>query len=161
MEAKVTWKGRLSFTGTADTGFDVPLGAKASVGGDEDGFKPVELIAVSLAGCTAMDVISILSKKRQDVTAFEVQVEAERAEEHPKVITSAVVHYYITGHDVDEAAVVRSIELSATRYCPAQAMLKDVFPIELKYHIYEDEGEGQRSLLISGDYKVPDSKVKA
>ena len=89
MEAKVDWKGRLTFTGTADFGFSVQLGAKAAVGGDDDGFRPMELIAMGLAGCTAMDVISILRKKRQDVTEFEVQVHVERAEEHPKVFTEA------------------------------------------------------------------------
>ena len=62
MAAKVTWHDGLSFTGTADTGFEVSLGASASVGGAEDGFRPMELLAVGLAGCTAMDVISILQK---------------------------------------------------------------------------------------------------
>ncbi len=152
MKAKVVWQGRMTFTGSADTGFTVPLGAKAEVGGDEDGFRPIELIATGLAGCTSMDVISILQKKRQDVIAFEVQVEADRAEEHPRVFTNAVIEYHISGHGVDEAAVVRAIELSATRYCPAQAMFDEVFPITLKYYIYEDEGQGQRTLMVSGEY---------
>jgi putative redox protein len=152
VEARVTWKGKLSFTGTADSGFELPLGAEKSVGGDEDGFRPMELIATGLAGCTAMDVISILAKKRQQVTAFDVQVHADRSESHPKVFTHAVVDYIVVGHDLDETAVVRAIELSATRYCPAQAMLEKVFPIELHYHIYEDEGNGQQSLVSSGEY---------
>ena len=154
MEARVTWQGRLSFIGTADSGYQLPLGTEKSVGGDEDGFRPMELIATGLAGCTAMDVISILAKKRQDVTAFDVQVHAERAENHPKVFTHAVIDYIVVGHGVDETAVVRAIELSATRYCPAHAMLGKVFPIEMHYHIYEDEGEGQRSLVIRGVYTL-------
>ena len=101
-----------------------------------------------------MGVISILAKKRQDVTAFDVQVHAERAESHPKVFTHAVIDYIVVGHGVDETAVVRAIELSATRYCPAHAMLGKVFPIEMHYHIYEDEGEGQRSLVIRGVYTL-------
>ena len=152
MEARVTWKGKLSFMGTADSGFQLPLGAEKSVGGDEDGFRPMELIATGLAGCTAMDVISILAKKRQQVTAFDVQVHADRSENHPKVFTHAVVDYVVVGQHLDETAVVRAIELSATRYCPAQAMLEKVFPIELHYSIYEDEGDGQRSLVSSGEY---------
>lgn len=151
MDAKVTWKQRLTFSGTADSGFEVPLGAEAGVGGDEDGFRPMELIATGLAGCTAMDVISILQKKRQEITAFEVQVHAERASEHPKVFTSAVIDYLLSGHGVDEAAVLRAIELSATRYCPAQAMFDKVFPITLRYQIFEDE-DGQRRLVKSGVY---------
>ena len=68
MNAKVDWKGRMSFTGSADSGFEIPLGSHPEVGGDNDGFRPMELMAVSLAGCTAMDVISILKKKRQEVS---------------------------------------------------------------------------------------------
>jgi hypothetical protein len=81
-----------------------------------------------------------------------VQVNANRASDYPKVITDAVVEYFVTGHEVEEAAVLRAIELSATRYCPVQAMLGKVFPIESKYHIFEDEGEGQRKLVKSGSY---------
>lgn len=149
MNAKVTWQKKLSFTGSADSGFEIPLGAEPDVGGDDDGFRPLELMAVSLAGCTAMDVISILQKKRQEISDFRVEVEAARAEEHPKVITAAVINYHVTGKEVDEKAVVRAIELSATRYCPAQAMLAPVFPMELKYFIYGEDGE----LIISGVYQ--------
>jgi putative redox protein len=153
MEAKVTWKSRLTFTGTADTGFEIPLGASRENGGDADGFRPIELFAVGLAGCTAMDVISILQKKRQEVTAFEVQVHAERASEHPKVITRAVVEYFVTGRGLQEEAVVRSIELSATRYCPAQGMLNKLIPIELNYHIFEENPGGEPTLITGGELK--------
>lgn len=151
MDAKVTWHHGLSFTGTATTGFEVPLGADPGVGGANDGFRPLELMAVSLAGCTAMDVISILSKKRQEVTSFEVKVETEQASEYPHVFTQAVITYLVTGHSVDEAAVQRAIELSATRYCPAQAMLGKVVPIKLVYEIYEDTGEGKSNLAKQGE----------
>ena len=137
MDTKVTWNGRLSFTGTAETGFSLPLGTEPSLGGDNDGFRPLELMALSLAGCTAMDVISILQKKRQDVTAFEVRVHAERAEEHPRIFTHVTVEYLVTGHHVDPVAVNRSIELSATKYCPAQAMLSKAVEIEHKVTITE------------------------
>jgi len=157
MEAKVNWHGRMSFEGTADTGFSIPLGAAPGVGGDNDGFRPMELMAVSLAGCTAMDVISILRKKRQEVTDFEVQVHADRAEEHPKVFTRAVIEYFVSGHNVDEAAVLRSIELSANRYCPAQAMLGQIIPIELKYHIFEEKAGEERALVKSGVYTPPET----
>jgi putative redox protein len=154
MDAKVTWQQRMTFSGSADTGFTVPLGADAEVGGDEDGFRPMELIATGLAGCTAMDVISILQKKRQDVTAFEVQVHTIRSEGHPKVFTSAEIEYIVVGRGLDEAALLRAIELSATRYCPAQAMFDKVFPITLKYQLFEEEN-GQRRLVKSGAYSLP------
>lgn len=155
MDAKVTWKQGLSFSGTADTGFELPLGAPKDVGGNEDGFRPIELMAVSLAGCTAMDVISILQKKRQEITDFEVIVHADRAEEHPKVFTRARIVYHVTGHEVSEQALVRAIELSATRYCPAQGMLDKVFPIELEYKIFEASQDGPAALVLEGTYQAP------
>jgi len=151
METKVTWHGRMSFTGSAETGFTVPLGASTSVGGDEDGFIPMELIATGLAGCTAMDVISILQKKREEVTEFEVKVIAEQASEHPKVFTRATIQYVITGQGVNETSVRRAIELSATRYCPGQAMLSKVMLIELNYQIFEAEGADRR-LVTTGEF---------
>ncbi len=152
MEAKVTWKGRLTFEAVSDSGFPVRLDTDEAVGGNNNGIRPMELMAMSLAGCTAMDVISILEKKRQQVTGFEVHVQADRASEHPKVFTHAVIEYHVTGHQVDEAAVVRAIELSATRYCPAQGMLARVMPIELRYKIYEDEN-GERRLVKEGEHR--------
>jgi putative redox protein len=139
----------MSFTALADSGFPVSLDAEEAVGGANSAARPMELIAMGLAGCTAMDVISILQKKRQAVTAFEVRVEAQRAQEHPKVFTEAVIRYIVTGKDIDEAAVTRAIELSATKYCPAQAMLEKVFPIELRYEIYED---GPQPRLVKESY---------
>jgi putative redox protein len=152
MDAKVVWQGRMSFNGTADSGFIVPLGTDPSVGGDNDGARPMELFAIGLAGCTAMDVISILQKKRMDVTDFEVTAHIERASEQPKAFTHAVLEYIVSGHAVEEAAVIRAIELSATRYCPAQAMLGKAFPIEMNYQIYETQESGERKLVKSGDY---------
>lgn len=139
MDAKVTWSKRLSFIGEADTGFSVPLGANPQVGGDNDGFRPMELIAIGIAGCTAMDVISILQKKRQNVTAFEVQLRSQQAQDHPRVFTQMEIEYLISGHDVDETAVQRALELSENKYCPAQAMFTQILPINLSYKIIPAE----------------------
>lgn len=154
MNAKVVWSEGLSFTGSADTGFEVPLGAAAAVGGKEDGFRPLELIATGLAGCTAMDVVSIMAKKRQELTDFRVSVAAERAAEHPRVFTSAVIDYEFTGHDIKESAVRRSLELSATTYCPAQAMLGRIMPIELRYSIFEGDSVDARELVLRGSLEA-------
>ena len=137
MDAKVIWKDRMSFEGTSDSGFKVPLGTSPRVGGDDNGFRPLELLAIGLAGCTAMDVISILRKKRQEVTSFKVEVHAEQSEEHPKVFTHLVIEYIIGGNDISRDAVERAIELSANKYCPAQAMLKQAAPMDLKITIFE------------------------
>jgi len=137
MDAKVIWKGKMSFNGSADSGFTLPLGSSPDSGGNDDGFRPMELVAIGLAGCTAMDVISILIKKRQDVTGFEVHVHSEKAETHPHVFTHMTVEYIVTGHAVDPTAVDRSIELSSTKYCPVQAMLGKAVTIDHKVTILE------------------------
>jgi putative redox protein len=145
MLASVKWNNRMSFTGVANSGFPISMDTDESVGGNNSAARPLELIALGLAGCTAMDVLSILQKKRQEVTSFEVKVDAARASEHPKVFTSAVIRYVITGKNIDEAALARAIELSAVKYCPAQTMLAKAFPMELRYEIYED---GPQSKLV-------------
>ena len=141
----------MKLDGSADSGFHVPLSARLADGGDEQGFLPMELIATGLAGCTALDVISILQKKRQDVTGFEVQVHIQRALGHPRVFTHALIEYYVTGREIDEAAVVRSIELSATRYCPATAMFRRVCTMQRKYYLFEAGDDGTRRLVKSGE----------
>jgi putative redox protein len=151
MEAKVTWKNGMSFTGTANSGFELPLGTDPSVGGANDGFRPLELMAVSLAGCTAMDVISILRKKQQDITDFQVETHADQQSDHPHVFTHLVVTYHVTGHGIDEKSVLRAMELSATKYCPAQAMLGKIAPMELKYVIYEGDSSQARTQVASGE----------
>ena len=139
MDAKVTWSKRLSFIGEADTGFSLPLGANPQVGGDNDGFRPMELIAIGIAGCTAMDVISVLQKKRQNVTAFEVQLHSQQAQDYPRVFTQIEIEYLISGDDIDETAVQRAIELSENKYCPAQAMFNQILSIKLSYNILQTE----------------------
>lgn len=137
MDASLSMKHGLSFSATADTGFAVDLGASSSVGGDEDGFRPMELILIGLAGCTAMDVLSILRKKRQEVTDFQVHAHAVQAEEHPKVFTEITIKYIVHGVGVEPEAVARSVELSETKYCPAQAMLDQTVPIRHEWEIVE------------------------
>ncbi len=149
MEIALNWKGRMAFEGAGESGFVQRLDSDVSVGGDNSGARPMEFLAIGLAGCTAMDVISILSKKKQDVIDFRVNVHADRASEHPKVFTDAVIEYLFYGKDVDESAVLRAIELSAEKYCPAQAMLSKVFPIRLVYKIFDSES---KSLLSEGEY---------
>ena len=145
MKAKVTWQKELQFVGMADSGFPIMLDSHSS---PETGVGPVEMVAIALAGCTAMDVISILAKKKVDVTGFEVKVNADRAADPPKRITKAVLEYVVRGHGVDEASVRRAIELSVTKYCSVHATLKDSFPIALTYSIYEDD-----KLVKEGTYQ--------
>lgn len=153
MKATVNWKKGMAFSGVADSGFPLQLDAGVSVGGNNSGVRPMELIALGLAGCTAMDVISILQKKRQDVTHFDVTVDADRSADHPKVFTRAALTYVVVGRSVEEDAVIRSIELSVTKYCPVHAMLEQAFLISMHYEIYEEEENGARQLIYQGDFQ--------
>ncbi|MBN1562771.1 MAG: OsmC family protein [Anaerolineae bacterium] len=129
------------FTGY-DNGYTVPLDAKKEAGGHDAGISPMSLLLTSLGGCTAMDVISILRKKKQDVTAFEVQVEGVRADEHPKVWTEIWVKFILTGHNIDQKAVDRAIELSRDKYCGAAATLRHTATIHYTSEIIEaDDAE--------------------
>jgi putative redox protein len=88
------------------------------------GAKPIELVAIALAGCTAFDVISILRKKRQEVTGYEVKVEAEQQPNPPQVFTQVRIHHIVTGADVSPQAVEEAIRLSEEKYCSVGAMVK-------------------------------------
>ena len=159
MRAKVIWNQGMRFTGSADSGFELPLDADPGAGGVDGGFRPLELLAVGLAGCTAMDIIAILRKKRQEVTAFDVQVLAPQQQDYPHVFTSAQILYRVTGRAVDEIALLRAIELSTLHYCPAQAMLSKAFPMELLYEIYEDQGNGETPLVTRGRWNGEDKTL--
>jgi putative redox protein len=107
--------------------------------GDGAGASPKETLLAALVGCTAMDVASILRKKRQTVVSYEVAVSGESAEEHPRVFTSITVEHRVIG-DVDPEPLRRSIELSATSYCPINAMLSAVARVEHRYLLTDATG---------------------
>src|SRR5579859_4150818 len=127
----------MRFDAQATSGYHVTLDSNEVSGGQDSGFSPMEMLLVGLAGCTGMDVISILRKKRQDVTGYEVHVQGIRADDHPKVFVEINVEHLITGHNISPTAVARAIELSETRYCGASAMLGKVARIQNTYRIID------------------------
>ncbi len=138
--ASVTLTEGMHFVGALDS-FRIDLDAEKYVGGVGAGPQPHLLLLLALAGCTAMDVISILRKKRQQVSGLNVEVHGRRADQHPKVYTQIEVLYRVQGNHVDPQAVERSIELSKTRYCPVIAMLGKVAEVTTRYEI-EEVAEG-------------------
>lgn len=98
-------------------------------------FSPMELVLVSLAGCTGMDVISILKKMRQNVKGFKLTVSGERADDHPKVYTKISIHYFFEGEGLEKEKVERAIELSFNKYCSVSAMLKKSCDVSYTYEI--------------------------
>ena len=129
----------MRFEGEAGTGHRVVLDAAESSGGHNAGFRPMELLLVGLAGCTGMDVISILRKQRQEVTGYEVLVQGVRAETHPMVFEDITIEHIITGHHLQHEAVRRAISLSEERYCGAGAMLGKVAQLRHMFCIVEAE----------------------
>lgn len=103
---------------------------------------PMELLLIALGSCTAVDVISILKKKREQVSDYRVEVRGERREEHPRAYTRLEVRHIITGHNVSEKAVAQAIELSETKYCSVAATLRPTAEIVSLYEIIEDASGG-------------------
>ena len=137
MDAKVTWKNGLSFTGVADSEIEIPIGTSVEHGGAGDGISPMEMLLVAVGGCSGMDVVSILEKKRQKVTHFEILVHGDRADEHPKVFNKITVEYVVTGDHLDPEAVKRAVELSETKYCSVMATLRKTAEITIKITLKE------------------------
>lgn len=103
------------------------------------GAKPIEMVAVGLAGCTAFDVITILRQKyHQKVTGYQVRVEADQAERPPQVFTAVRIHHVVTGIGIDEAALVEAIRLSEEKYCSVGAMLQEAAAFQTTHEIVED-----------------------
>ena len=106
------------------------------------GPKPIELVAVALAGCTAFDVATILRQKyHQKLTAYTVEVEAEQAERPPQVFTGVRIRHVVTGVEIDEAAVEQAIRLSEEKYCSVGAMIQKTAALQSTYEIVEEKTE--------------------
>jgi len=128
-EANIRWAGKMTFVGRAGSNHLVPMDSGPEFGGDSSATKPVELLLLSLGGCTGMDVVPILKKMRQNVTAVELNITAERSEEHPRPYTRIDIEYVVTGRDLDEERVKHAVELSQEKYCSVTAMLSKACPI--------------------------------
>ncbi len=137
MTARATLTSGMRFEAQAGSGHHITLDAAEQDGGQDSGFRPMEMLLVGLAGCTAMDVISILRKKHQQVTAYEVQVEGIRADPHPMVFTTIRVEHIITGRRIQPEAVARALQLSEERYCGVGAMLGKVAHLTHTFCIIE------------------------
>lgn len=125
----------LTFLAKGDSGHWLVMDTGKHLQGNDAASRPMELILQGLAGCTGMDVLSILHKKRVVLTNFAMEIEAERAEQHPKVFTKIHILYKFWGNDIPENAVVRAIELSEKKYCGVTAMLRCTANITNSYLI--------------------------
>jgi putative redox protein len=127
----------MSFVGESGSGHSVVMDGAADAGGRNLGVRPMEMLLLGLGGCTAFDVVSILQKSRQKLVDCEVEIEAERATEVPKVFTSIHVHFIVSGKDLDPAKVERAVNLSADKYCSASRMLEKAATITHDFEVVE------------------------
>jgi putative redox protein len=132
MKANIVWQGKMKFVGTAPSGHPVEMDAPPAVGGEDSASRPKELLLDSLAGCTAMDVISILRKMQVEPEAFRVEVIGELTDEHPIVFTHFHIKYIVKG-DVPEAKLKKAIQLSQERYCGVSAMFRRFAQVDYEY----------------------------
>jgi putative redox protein len=135
MKVRVTLNEGMQFVGNSESGHAVLLDAAPGVGGSDTAPRPMELLLISLGGCTGMDVVSILRKMRVEWDRFEVLLEAERAPEHPKVFTKIHLTYRIWGSDIPEDKLKKAIDLSQERYCSVTAMLGKSAEITYGYEV--------------------------
>lgn len=129
MKARIKWIEKRSFVAESGSGHAVMLDGAPEHGGRNLGIRPMEMLLIGLGGCTAFDVVMILEKGREPVTDCVVEVEAERAEQDPKVFTKIHLRYLVTGRNLAREKVERAVSLSKEKYCSASIMIGQVCEI--------------------------------
>ena len=137
MNANIKLVDGMAMVGKGDTNHWVPMDGPESLGGFSAGMRPMEMVLLGLGGCTAMDVLSIMRKKRVPFRDFEIKMKADRADDHPKVFTKIEIIFIVYGQNINERDVERAIELSETKYCSASAMLSKTAEIVTRFEIVE------------------------
>lgn len=142
MKTRIKWIEAVTFMGHTEGGNSVIMDGPPEHGGRNLGPRPMELLLMGMGGCTAFDVVHILTKGRQAITDCVVDIEASRAAEDPKVFTRIHLHFLVTGTQLSENAVKRAIALSAEKYCSASIMLGKTAEITHDYEIIEASKSG-------------------
>jgi len=124
MHARIEWQGKVQFKAASGSGHTIQLDGPPDAGGVNAGARPMELVLMGLGGCTSYDVVSILTKSRQNVRSCVTELTADRAESTPQVFTKIHIRFIVTGENLDERKVARAVELSAEKYCSASIMLE-------------------------------------
>lgn len=140
MEIKVSWAGNAAFVGESSTGHKVVMDGPPEGGGRNLGPRPMEMLLLGTGACSSYDVVSILKKSRQDVSACDVVISSERANSEPKVFTKIHIHFKISGTNLKDKQVERAVSLSAEKYCSASIMLGATAEITHDYEMLEVEG---------------------
>ncbi len=139
MKVKVKWLDHMSFVGESGSGHSVVMDGAPDVGGRNMGVRPMEMVLLGLGGCTAFDMVLILQRQRQAVSDCQVEIEAERATEVPKVFTKIHVHYIVKGKDLDPKKVERAVHMTAEKYCSVSIMLSAAVELSHDFEIIEEQ----------------------
>lgn len=137
MKARVKWLDHMSFVGESGSGHSVVMDGAPEAGGRNLGVRPMEMLLLGLGGCSSFDVVMILQKSRQAISDCEVLLEAERANEDPKVFTRIHMHFIVKGHNLSTDKVERAVKLSAEKYCSASMMLGKTAEITHDFEVIE------------------------
>jgi putative redox protein len=139
MKARVKWIENVCFMGESETGHAVVLDGAPEAGGRNLGMRPMEMLLISMGACSSFDVVTILKKARQPVTDCVAELQAERADEVPKVFTKIHVRFVVTGKGLNQVQVERAVKLSAEKYCSASIMLGKAAEVTHDFEIVEAE----------------------
>jgi putative redox protein len=137
MNISVNWVDGMLMVGKSHSGHSITMDGPHEIGGENLGVRPMEMLLLGVAGCTMIDVVSTLKKMRQDLTQCETKVNAERANDHPKVFTDIHIQFILKGKDLDQNKVEKAITLSAEKYCSASIMLGKTASITHDFEIVE------------------------
>jgi len=136
--ATLTYIHGLRFVGSSSSGHAIVMDADPEVGGTNTAPRPMELLLIGIGGCSGMDIVSILKKKKQNITDMEIIVKGEEADTYPKKFTDIALEFIIRGKDISEEAVKRSIELSMNKYCSVKASLEGSAKVSFSYKIIRE-----------------------
>lgn len=139
MKCRVKWLDNMTFVGESGSGHAVVMDGAPEHGGRDMGVRPMEMLLLGLGGCTAFDVVMILNKSRQKIVDCHVEIEADRAEEIPKVFTRIHAHFIISGKNLDAAKVEKAVNLSAEKYCSASKMFETTAQMSHDFEIVETD----------------------
>ena len=137
MKVHIKWKGKVSFLGEAESGHSVLMDGAPEIGGRNLGLRPMEMVLMGAGGCTALDIVMILKKSRQEISDCMVEIEADRAKEDPKVFTRIHYHFILIGNNLIPQKVERAIKLSAEKYCSVSIMLGKTAEITHNFSVLE------------------------
>lgn len=137
-KARVTYVKGMQFIGEADSGHAVVMDGPPGAGEKDTGLRPMELLLVGIGGCSGMDVVSILKKKKQTITGFEINVNGQKAESYPQKFTEIDIEFIVKGKNISEEAVKRAVQLSMEKYCSVKATLEGSANINYTYKIIEE-----------------------